>query len=193
MNEFVNENEKEIDIKFDALTAGIEHDGLRSKADINIIICYMVAKSKVRLTQKAVCETLVEGAIANYFEIMDAFSRIFRDKIVTEDEDGFLVPSAKCTDLIEYVEKDLPFTVREKSIKMSAKIAAKEIYAKENKVEIEEVKSGFDITLHLSDNGEDFMVIKLNVPSVEEAEMIKDNFLTDPSKIYNSLINALLF
>ena len=37
------------------------------------------------------------------------------------------------------------------------------------------------------------MVIRLNVPSVEEAEMIKDNFLTDPSKIYNSLINALLF
>ena len=95
MNEFENENEKEIDIKFDALTAGIEHDGLRSKADINIIICYMVAKSKVRLTQKAVCETLVEGAIANYFEIMDAFSRIFRDKIITEDEEGFLVPSAK--------------------------------------------------------------------------------------------------
>ncbi len=168
----MNENEKEIDLKFDALTAGIEHDGLRSKADINTIICYMVAKSKVRLTQKAVCETLVEGAIANYFEVMDAFSRIFRDKIITEDEDGFLVPSAKCTDLIEYVEKDLPYTVREKSIKMSAKIAAKEIYAKDN---------------------EDFMVIRLNVPSVEEAEMIKDNFLTDPSKIYNSLINALLF
>lgn len=124
---------------------------------------------------------------------MDAFSRIFRDKIITEDKDGFLVPSAKCTDLIEYVEKDLPYTVREKSIKMSAKIAAKEIYAKENKVEIEEAESGYIITLHLSDNNEDFMVIRLNVPSVEEAEMIKDNFLTDPSKIYNSLINALLF
>lgn len=76
---------------------------------------------------------------------------------------------------------------------MSAKIAAKEIYAKENKVEIEEAESGYIITLHLSDNNEDFMVIRLNVPSVEEAEMIKDNFLTDPSKIYNSLINALLF
>ncbi|MDE6111361.1 MAG: DUF4364 family protein [Eubacterium sp.] len=193
MEDIMNENEKEIDLRFDALTAGIEHDGLRSKADINTIICYMVAKSKVRLTQKAVCETLVEGAIANYFEIMDAFSRIFRDKIVTEDEDGFLVPSDKCTNLIEYVEKDLPLSVREKSIKMSAKIAAKEIYAKENKVEIEEAESGYNITLHLSDNDEDFMVIKLNVPSVEEAEMIKENFLTDPAKIYNALINALLF
>lgn len=178
---------------FDALTAGIEPGGLRSKADINTIICYMVAKSKVRLTQNAVCETLVEGAIANYFEIMDAFSRIFRDKIITEDEDGFLVPSARCTDLIEYVEKDLPYTIREKSIKMSAKIAAKEIYTKENKVEIEEAESGFDITLHISDIDYDFMVIKLNVPSIEEAEIIKDKFLDDPAKIYNSLINALLF
>lgn len=187
----MNKNEN-IDLQFDALTAGIEHDGLRSKTDINIIICYMAAKSKVRLTQKAICETLVEGAIANYFEIMDALARILREKIITEDEDGFLVPSKKCMELIEYVEKDLPLTVREKSIRMSAKIAAKEIYAKENKVEIEEAKSGYDITLHLSDNNEDFMVIRLNVPSVEEAEMIKDNFLTDPAKIYNTLINALL-
>ena len=60
---------------FDALTAGIEPGGLNSKADINTIICYMVAKSKVPLTQKAVCDTLVEGAMANYFEIMDASFR----------------------------------------------------------------------------------------------------------------------
>ncbi len=77
------------------------------------------------------------------------FQEYSRDKIITEDEDGFLVPSAKCTDLIEYVEKFAIHSKR-KSIKMSAKIAAKEIYAKENKVEIEEAESGYIITLHLS-------------------------------------------
>ena len=153
----------------------------------------MVAKSKVPLTQKAVCDTLVEGAMANYFEIMDAFSRLYREKIIFENEDGFLVPSGRCTDLIEYVEKDLPYTIRERSIKMSAKIAAKEIYTKENKVEIVEGENGTDITLHLSDGENDFMVLKLNLPSIEEAEMIKDSFLTDPAKLYNAVINTLLF
>ena len=37
------------------------------------------------------------------------------------------------------------------------------------------------------------MVLKLNLPSIEEAEMIKDSFLTDPAKLYNAVINTLLF
>ncbi len=185
-------NEKEIvNLEFDALTAGIEPGGLRSKSDINTIICYMVTKSNVKLTQKEVCEVLVSGAIANYFEVMDAFSRIFRDRIITEDTDGYLVPSVQCETLLEMVEKDLPLSIREKSIEMAARIAAKEIYSKENRVEIEKAGYGFDVTMHVTDNENDFMVLRLKVPSIEEAEIIKDKFQTNPVKIYENLINSL--
>lgn len=180
-------------LEFDALTAGIEPGGLRSKADINTIICYMVTKSNVKLTQKEVCEALVEGAIANYFEVMDAFSRIFRDKIITEDEEGYLIPSVQCESLLEMVERDLPYTIRERSVRMVAKIAAKEINSKQNKVEITEADYGFDITMHVSDGDSDFMVLTLKAPSIEQAEVIKDYFLNDPIKVYNNLINSILF
>lgn len=187
----MNENER-INLEFDALTAGIEPGGLRSKSDINTIICYMVTKSNVKLTQKEVCEVLVSGAMANYFEVMDAFSRIFRDKIITEDKEGYLVPSVQCETLLEMVEKDLPLSIREKSIEMAARIAAKEIYSKENRVEIEKSAGyGFDVTMHVTDNDNDFMVLKLKVPSIEEAEIIKDKFQSNPVKIYENLINSL--
>jgi len=48
-----------------------------------------------------------------------------------------------------------------------------------------------NITMHVADGSKDFMVLKLNVPSIEEAELIKDKFLDDPVKIYNNLINSI--
>ena len=80
MSENLNRN-----LNFDALTSGIEPGGLRSKGDINTIICYTVTKSKAKLTQKNICDAMVEGGIANYFEVMDALARVLRDNIITED------------------------------------------------------------------------------------------------------------
>lgn len=186
MSENLNRN-----LNFDALTSGIEPGGLRSKGDINTIICYTVTKSKAKLTQKNICDAMVKGGIANYFEVMDALARVLRDNIITEDENGFLTPSVQCEKLLEMVEKDLPLSIREKSLEMTAKLAAKEMYSKENKVEIEKDGENFNITMHVADGSKDFMVLKLNVPSIEEAELIKDKFLDDPVKIYNNLINSI--
>lgn len=178
-------------LNFDAYTYGIEPGGLRSKSDINAIICYAVAKSKVKLTIKNICDTMVEGGIANYFEVMDAFSRLLKNEIITEDEKGFLIPSHHCEQLLEIVERDLPLTIREKSINIATRLAAKEIYTKENRVDIEKSEIGFNVTMHITDKGQDFMVLTLNVPSMEQAEIIKDKFLDDPVKVYDNLVNSL--
>ena len=178
-------------LNFDAYTYGIDPGGLRSKSDINTIICYTVTKSKVRLTAKNICDTMVEGGIANYFEVMDAFSRILKNEIITEDENGYLIPSVQCEQLLEMVEMDLPVSIREKSINIATRLASKEIYSKENKVEIEKCGGGFDVIMHVTDKDKDFMVLKLNVPTMEQAEVIKDKFLDDPVKVYDNLVNSL--
>ena len=188
---FDMEEKLDRNLNFDAYTYGIEPGGLRSKSDINTIICYTVTKSKVKLTAKNICDTMVEGGIANYFEVMDAFSRILKNEIITEDEDGYLVPSVQCEQLLEMVEMDLPLSIREKSLNIATRLASKEIYSKENKVDIEKSDSGFDVTMHVTDKGQDFMVLKLNVPTMEQAELIKDKFLDDPVKVYDNLVNSL--
>lgn len=178
-------------LNFDAYTYGIEPGGLRSKSDINTIICYTVTKSKVKLTAKNICDTMAEGGIANYFEVMDAFSRLLKTKIISEDENGYLIPSEQCEQLLEMVEMDLPLSIREKSINIATRLAAREIYSKENKVEIEKDEQGFNVIMHVTDKGQDFMVLKLSVPTKEQAEVIKDKFLDDPVKVYDNLINSL--
>ena len=56
-------------LQFDAFTAGIEDGGLRSSSSIAILACYIIARSEEKLTKKNVVDALVEGKIANYFDI----------------------------------------------------------------------------------------------------------------------------
>jgi len=179
-------------IKFDAFTYGIENGGLRSKAEINMMVCYIVSNVNSRITAKNIVDTMVTGSIANYFEISEAVAGTIKRGLVTEDENGYLTATDECKRLTEIVEKDLPLTIREKSIALARKIASVDLFTKENKVEIEKKENGsFNITMHITDLGNDFLILTLNVPTMTEAETIKEKFLDNPVKIYDNLMNSL--
>ena len=77
-------------LQFDAFTAGIEDGGLRSSSSIAILACYIIARSEEKLTKKNVVDALVEGKIANYFEITSAISKMIKTDNLVEGEDGYL-------------------------------------------------------------------------------------------------------
>jgi hypothetical protein len=176
---------------FDAFTAGIEDGGLRSTASISIMICYIVANSKEKITAQNIIDAMVIGKIANYFEVSDAIAKQIKVGNLTEDADGFIGITDKCRQSVEIVETDLPYTIREKSVELVRKLAKEEIYRKENKVEIEPCSGQFRVTMHVSDKDSDFMVLSLIVPTEAQAEVIKDKFLTHPSEVYENLINGI--
>ena len=176
---------------FDAFTAGIEDGGLRSSSTITILVCYILANSKEKITAKNITDALVEGKIANYFEVSNAISKMIKKGHFTEDENGYLIISEDCRFAVDIVEKDLPITIREKSIALVRKLATREIFKKENRVEIVEGESGYEITMHVSDIDKDFMVLTLNVPTIAQAELIRDRFQENPAKIYENLMNSL--
>lgn len=178
---------------FDAFTYGAEDGGLRSKSEINLIVCYVLSNTNSKLNSNLICETMVSGGIANYFEVANAISRLVENGIIIEDEEGFLTATSECKRLTEIIEKDLPYTLRERSIRISTKLAVTELYKKEDKVEIEENKNGkgFTVTLHVTDRDKEYMILTLNVPTYAQAEMIKTKFIEDPVKIYDNLITSL--
>lgn len=187
-----NDN-KEYDpaLEFDAFTAGIEDGGLRSSSTIALIVCYIIANSSDKITSKTIVDALVEGKIANYFEISDAISRMIKSGKISQDSEGYLTITEKSRFSVEIVENDLPITIREKSIELVRKIAKREINKKENKVAIEQSANGFKVTLHVSDVDSDFMTLSLFVPTKAQAEMIKEKFLQSPAAIYENLMNSL--
>ncbi|MCD7796304.1 MAG: DUF4364 family protein [Clostridiales bacterium] len=178
-------------MQFDAFTAGIEEGGLRSTASITIISCYILAHCDEKITAKNIIESLVEGKIANYFEISDAVSKMIKTGHFTEDEDGYLHISDECRYSVSLVENDLPLTIREKSIELVRKTAKHEIYKKENRVEIEKADKQYKVTMHVSDKDADFMELSLYVPSEVQAQVIKEKFQTHPAEVYEALIDAI--
>lgn len=176
---------------FDAFTYGIEDGGLRSQSEINMIICYVLTNAETKLNKKVIVDTMTEGGIANYFETTSAVSKLIKNGIIIEDENGYLIATKECQRATEIVEKDLPLSIREKSIKLSTKLAVSELYRKENKVEIVEENDSFSVILHVTDKDKDYMVLKLNVPTITQAETVKEKFLADPVKIYDNLISSI--
>ncbi len=178
-------------LQFDAFTAGIEEGGLRSSSSITIIVCYILANCKEKITERNIIDALVDGKIANYFEISSAIGKLVKKGYITQSDEGYLKINADCKFLVEIVENDLPLTIREKSIELVSKFAAMDINKKENKVTIEKDENGYKITLHVSDIDSDFMVLTLNVKTETQAQVIKEKFQQNPAGVYENLMNSI--
>ena len=58
----------------DTFTGGVGPGGLRTKNDIRVLLCYLLASVSAPLRQDDILSILQEYNLANYFEIMDALS-----------------------------------------------------------------------------------------------------------------------
>ncbi|MCC8073918.1 MAG: DUF4364 family protein [Clostridiales bacterium] len=178
-------------MQFDAFTAGVEDGGLRSSSSIEILVCYILANCKEKITSQNIVDALVEGKIANYFEVSSAISKMIKLKNVVENDDGSLSLTGKSQFAIELVEKDLPIVIREKAVELVSKIKTLELYKKETKVDITEAQNGYKITLRITDNDIDYMALTLYVPTLEQADVIKNKFQEHPTEVYQNLINYI--
>ncbi len=187
------ESENIIDprLRFDAFTAGIKDGGLRSVASINLIVCYIIANIKTKVTAQNIIDTMDEGMIANHFEISNAISKLKSQGVISENKDGALELNGSDKAMIDLVEKDLPLTLRDKSIKICQRLIAKETYQRENKAEITPCDSGYNVTLHVSDKNNDFMNLTLFASTLTQAEVIKEKFITNPVRVYENLIDSI--
>ena len=189
---FEEENlEKDPMMRFDAFMAGVKDGGLRSISAIYLTVCYIVKTLSDKVTADVITEALTGGMIANYFEVANAVAKLIKSGTLVEADDGTLSISKNTNADIDLVEKDLPYTVRERSIKLCQKILAKEMYRRENKVDIIPVGDAFTVDMHIGDDKTEYMNLKLFAPTMEQARMIKEKFISDPVSVYDNLITSI--
>jgi len=187
----MSQNEIDPKLRFDALMAGVPDGGLRSVSSISLIVCYIIANINGKVTAENITQTMDEGMFANHFEVADAISKLKKNGVITESEDGSLTMVNPSRANIDLIEMDLPLTIRENSIKLCQKIIAKEKYKRENRVEITKKENGYIVNLNVSDNNTDFLSLDLFAATKEQAEMIKEKFISNPIKVYETLIEAI--
>lgn len=178
-------------LRFDALMAGVKNGGLRSKGAINLLVCYIVSNLEGRVKAETITTALEESELANYFEVAGAISKMLKSGVIVENENTTLSLGDTKGAPIDMIEKDLPLTVREESIRLCQKIIAKEDFKRENKVEINENENGYEVVLYVSDDKNDYMRLTLFASTIEQAEVIRDKFITNPVAVYETLIDSI--
>lgn len=178
-------------MRFDAFMANVKDGGLRSVSSIYMLVCYIVANMNKRVSAATIIEAVDGAMIANYFEISDAVAKLLKAGTIMENDDEMLYMDEQDIEEIALIEKELPLTIRQRSIKACQKVIARETYQRDNKVISEKVDDGYKVHLKVSDNTTDFMNLELFAVNESQAEMIKDKFISDPAAVYETLIDAI--
>lgn len=177
-------------MSFDAFTGGIEPGGLRTKNEIRILICYLLASVNAPLSKDDILSIIQDNGLANYFEVTDALSELVEHgNVMTSGENNELCTvSDKARMIAKQLDSALPPAVREKAVAAAINLLAKAKRERENKVEIAKDERGYNVTCHISGGDMDLMNFTLHVPDLYQAQMVKKHFHDSPETVYRMLL-----
>lgn len=181
-------------MEFDAFDAGIELGGLRNRSEIRLLICYLLKAIDTPIERSQLNDALLENGIANYFEINQAITELLSNACidtVIQDEEECLTVLPRGREIAENLETTLPKTVRETAVNSAIKLLTFKKAERENKVEVEKLQDGYNVTFSLMSGNEALMKLTVFVADSMQVEMVKKNYLEDPIKLYSSIITAL--
>lgn len=185
---------EEFILNFDAFSAGVKLGGLRSKNDIKLLICYMLASINQSLSKDEIVSVLQENGLANYFEINDAFSDLLGNNNISKDpsnaEKYVVTESGKL--IVGQLDTALPISIREKTIAATINLLAKVKRENENTVTIKTEPNGCYVSCNIS-GGDDMNLLTVNlfVPDMKQANLVKHNFQENPDLIYTCMLALL--
>ena len=174
-------------MEFDAFTAGVEPGGLRSKNEIKILLCYLLASMDAPLSKDDIVTIMQENGLANYFEVTNALAELTeRGSVVIKN--GLCTAGDSARVIADRLDSSLPSSVRERAVSAAVSLLARARRESENKVEINETERGFDVVCHISGGDMDLMSFSLYVPDLRQAKLVKRNFQRDPENVYRVML-----
>lgn len=178
-------------MEFDVFKADVEPGGLYNIDEIKILICYILNNIQDSLPIENISNIIRADELANYFDIIQAVSSLSDEgNIIIEDNNYSLTQKGKM--IADELTNQLPFTVREKAIIAAKKESLILKRLKDNKVTINSDKNGYLVRISMLENDAEFMGISIRVTDIQQANIIKENFLKDPTIVYLENLKLLL-
>lgn len=163
---------------------------LNSAADIKLLLVYLANEYNTRIGKDQLVDCLCAQEIANYFEISAAISSLSENEQVAVDEHGCLI-TAKNWHTISPLFDTIPASV------LTHAKGCIDDYIQSNQREkpalarIIKVSDGFLVKCMIPDLGSDLFSTTLFAPTMEEAQLMKENFLKDYKKLYQLNLGLL--
>ncbi len=182
-------------MEMNAWNLGIEPGGLTNKTEIKLLICYLLKSLDAPLSKLQMSDIIQGEGLANYFELIQALDELIRDDNVRmnlEGTDEILTITEKGIDAVKNLEMDfLPRSVKEKAVNTAIRLQTLAKREKENKIEVEKLDNGFNVTFFFGDEKNQLMKLTIYVADEIQVETVRKNFLDDPIKLYSEIITSL--
>lgn len=178
----------------DAISVNVGRGGLKSTAEIKILVLYLLMNVSEPVPSNQIADLLHLEGIANTFEVNEAFVQLQQNDLIfeTDGTNESYVIGDKGRDVGQTLQSSVPFTVREKSLKLLKKMLQRNRHMKETDITISHEEDGtIKITCSAIENGSVVMSFTLQAADDAQAIRIRENFLDDPALIYRTLIDML--
>ncbi len=175
--------------------AGVAPGGFKDVYLVRILICYLLSSVPEPLSKYNINNIFQTTGVVDYFIFSQALAEIIESKQVDiltyYGEESYTLNSlGKHT--AEFFKDSLPSSVREKVVKAAVELIAHIKKERENTIEFTQTDMGIDVTCTVHDTDFDLFSFTMRVPDLEQAEVLKKNFLRDPQHFYERMVEILL-
>lgn len=178
---------------FDTFDEGINLGGMRSKNEIKTLICYLYNSVKENMDKGIIIQAILKQGLANYFETSSAFDDLVMNGnlIPADDEHKTYSLTEKGAEIAKQLDSTVAYTIKEKAYACAVKLLAEKKKEIENRVNISKNDNGFTVECSVSGGDMDLMKLNIYAPEMEQALILKKNFLDNPNKAYKVLLALL--
>ena len=172
---------------------GINLGGMRSKNEIKTLICYLYNSVKENMDKGIVIQAILKQGLANYFETSSAFDDLVMNGnlIPADDEHKTYSLTKNGAEIAKQLDSTVAYTIKEKAYACAVKLLAEKKKEIENKVNITKNDNGFTVECSVSGGDMELMKLDIYAPEMEQALILKKNFLDNPKKAYKIMLALL--
>ncbi|MBR3767248.1 MAG: DUF4364 family protein [Clostridia bacterium] len=178
----------------DAMTQDVGVGGIRSKYGIRVLLCYILKNVNSTVSRTAFSEILTGTELVNFFEINPALDSLKENGLavlIEKDDDDYFEITPEGISVAEKLQTDIPLVAREKALSVAFSVVARERLKGTVDYKIEKKENGYTVTLTVTDGDEIMMQTKLYAADYLQAQLVGENFMKDPKKLYSGIIDAL--
>lgn len=178
---------------FDTFDEGINLGGMRSKNEIKTLICYLYNSVKENMDKGIIIQAILKQGLANYFETSSAFDDLVMNGnlVPADNEHKTYSLTEKGAEIAKQLDSTVAYTIKEKAYACAVKLLGEKKKEIENRVNISKNDNGFTVECSVSGGDMDLMKLNIYAPEMEQALILKKNFLDNPNKAYKVLLALL--
>ena len=184
-------------LDLNAFTAGVEPGGLTRGYEIKILVCYLLGQIGTGMTFTQINDALLHRGLVNYFELANALSDLAESgHLKAEDCAGRQEDTIyRLTDLgrqtADTFANTLPASVREKAVKSARHQLLRRKIESSNHAAIRQAEDGYVVDMTICDIGSDLLSVSLFMPTEQEAQQVRQHFLSAPLLVYKGVLALL--